>query len=160
MPAGYTRSPAPLDSVATYLTGKQVWGEPVPAALTVAELKRLPLSVTLDFCAQLLRLVDDHHLSQEQVDQAVQAAFRPEVWRRIAALLAGGNRVLLAPQVLLVLIKYAPRSAATTCCPASSPGTLCWPCSVSPTTWRAAVTSSGSPAWPTPITPAACRTSS
>ena len=107
MPASYTRFPVPLDSVSTYITGEDVWGEPVPAALTVGALRQLPLSVTLDFCAQLLALVDDERLTQKQVDRALQAEFRPEVWRRISALLAGGNRVLVAPQVLLQLIKYA-----------------------------------------------------
>lgn len=107
VPMEYARPPVPLDSVATYLTSAEVFGATIPAEVTVDHLRRLPLLEVVDFCSELLGLVDRPGYSQDQVDAMVLNRLTPAYRRRVMALLAGGERVLVAPHVLLMLIKYA-----------------------------------------------------
>ncbi|MEU4373597.1 hypothetical protein [Pseudonocardia alni] len=108
VPMEYVRSPAPIDSIATYLTGAQVFGQPIPPEFVVMHLRRLELTEVLGACSRLLRLVD-RGSSPEQVDGALEDAFQSQAWRRIRSLTAGGERRLVAPHVLLVLLKHAAR---------------------------------------------------
>lgn len=125
VPLEYTRPPAPLDSIATYLTSQEVFGITIPAAITTHHLSRLPLTQVLGFCADLLRALDTPGLSHTQVDDILlERMFTPVARRRIGALLADGRRLLLAPQVLLVLVKYAAQLSGDCVLPEVEPGYL------------------------------------
>lgn len=124
VPIDYVRTPTPLDSVATYLTGREILGMTIPAELTVDHLRRQALLDVVGFCAGLLGLVDQPRCSQAQVDATLQPAFHPAVRRRIAALLANGDRMLVAPQILLELIKNAARCSGDCLLPGTEPGNV------------------------------------
>ncbi|MFG1635616.1 hypothetical protein ACGFKX_12365 [Pseudonocardia alni] len=83
-------------------------GKSMPAELVVTYLRGLELTEVLGFCAQLLRLIDSGS-KPEQVDAALEEVFQEGVWKRIRSLTAGGDRRLVAPHVLLVLLKHAAR---------------------------------------------------
>lgn len=123
VPTEYVRSPAPIDSIATYLTGAQVFGEPVPAEVVVAHLRHLELTEVLGVCARLLCLVD-RGSSPEQVDAALEDVFHPQAWKLIRSLTAGGRRRLVAPHVLLVLLKHAARFSGDCRLPGAPSGNI------------------------------------
>ena len=125
VPVGYARSPVPLDSVATYLTSEEIVGASVSFETTVDHLTRVPLLETLRFCAALLRAVDQPGFTQAQVDaMLLDVVFTPPVRRRLRALLADGTRVLVVPQILLVLIKCAARLSGDCLLPGVQPGNV------------------------------------
>lgn len=123
VPQEYTRTPVPLDSIATYLTSQEVIGTTIPAPVAVDHLSRMPLDAVLEFCANLLRALDLPVLSQTQVDDALlETVFAPSARPRIRAQLGDGTRLLVAPHVLLVLIKYAAQVSGDCMLPDVEPG--------------------------------------
>ena len=123
VPQEYVRQPVPLDSIATYLTGREVFGTTIPAPVTVDHLTRLPLKQVLEFCADLLWALDQPMLSQGQVDEILlDTVFASHAQRRVRALLIDGTRLLVAPHVLLVLIKHAARFSGDCMLPEVAPG--------------------------------------
>ena len=122
VPLKYTRPPVPLDSVATYLTGRDVVGIRIPHEVMVDHLARLPLLGVLQACATLLGLIDRPGHTQADVDATLMADFTPPARQRIAALLATGERVLVAPRVLLELVKNAARYSGDCLLPEVTPG--------------------------------------
>lgn len=125
VPVQYARSPVPLDSVATYLTSEEIVGTSISFETTVDHLTRLPLLETLRFCAGLLWAVDRPGFTQAQVDALLlDVGFVPPVRRRLRALLADGTRVLVVPQILLVLIKCAVRLSGDCLVPGVEPGSV------------------------------------
>ena len=101
-----TRQPHPLDSVATYLSGAD-FGQEIPAEVTINHLRQIPFQVALRFCTDLLRIVDDPRSKPNGAADPLRPMFSPSAWRRLKALCDDGKRMLVAPQVLLVLLKYA-----------------------------------------------------
>lgn len=123
VPQEYTRPPTPADSIATYLTSKEVFGTTVSAPMAVDHLVRLPLMSVLGFCASLLWALDQPGLSQAEVDGILlEAVFSATARRRISAQLAHGTRLLAAPNVLLVLIKHAAQFSGDCMLPDIEPG--------------------------------------
>ncbi|WP_344421866.1 hypothetical protein [Pseudonocardia ailaonensis] len=122
VPERLARPPQPIDSVKTYLRGLDVLGEEISALTTVHHLRRLPLRDALAFCADLLRIFDDPRAGVHDLDDHLRPRFTAAGWRRVRSLIADGSRMLVAPQVLLTMMKCAALSSGDMLLPSASPG--------------------------------------
>lgn len=105
IPAGAVRGPQPLDLVGTYLIATDVAGGDPGLRWAVSTVSSTPLPAVLTFAGSLLSRIQtgDHRVVELEY---AKEAFTPEAVRRIENLLRAG-RVLLVPQIILVLTKLA-----------------------------------------------------
>ncbi len=107
LPEAATRATYPIDLIAVYVTGEEVFGFKVPIEIVRDRLSRVPRQVGIPFCIKLLRQLDPMGGSGEVDSDLIDEWFRPEVRPRIRALLQleSGRRRLVTEQGVLTLLK-------------------------------------------------------
>lgn len=124
IPKELGRSPQPLDQIATYVTGEQVFGLRVPTEAVEEHLARLPLEGVLAVCAELLADLDAQGRDQARLDRQFMDSFGPVGSARAAvqARLSDGRTTVVAPQLAMMVIKRAARTCGDTLLPGVQPG--------------------------------------
>jgi hypothetical protein len=116
VPAALARRPAPFDHVGVFLTGSEILGFPperfaadYPPTWVDEALSKIPLETVAVFVAEILRRLHGFDADQRGVELEFAGLFLPPATaNRIRRLLrADPRRRLLAPQVLMVLLKVA-----------------------------------------------------
>ena len=107
VPRSYARQPQPIDLIAVYLTGEEVFGQRLGVELVSEALPRIPRGVVLHECAVLLGLYERIGAVRKEIDLQLIAHWFTEPTRgRLTAEIKAG-RVFIAPQAVLLLIKLA-----------------------------------------------------
>lgn len=124
VPRGADRH-SPLDGMLTYITADEVFGFSVRAERVLEELQGLTVETVLAFVAGLLNELQV--LSRDEVDRKYAALwFKGEALVRVNNLLDDREqrRGLVAPQVLLVLLKLALQHCGDSLLPHVEPGNV------------------------------------
>lgn len=107
LPESAVRPPQPIDLMGTYLTFAEIFGRRPGLAYVVDALGRIGRDPFVRSCAELLGRYDALQANRSEIDEAlVTASFREPTASRVRALLQG-NRVLITPQALLLLMRFS-----------------------------------------------------
>lgn len=108
LPASVARHPQPIDLVGTYLTFEEIFGRRAGLAYVREALGLIGRDLFIRSCAELLGQYEAPGADRRQVDEAlIEATFREPARGRVLGLLRSGNRALITPQSLLLLIQLA-----------------------------------------------------
>lgn len=108
LPESASRPPQPIDLVGSYLTYAEVIGRYAGLEYVREALQLVPRNLFIESCARLLGDYEAMGANRREVDRAVVAGTLAEpTATRVQDLLDGGNRALLSPQSLLLLMQLA-----------------------------------------------------
>jgi hypothetical protein len=108
LPASVAREPQPIDLVGAYLTFEEIFGRQAGLAYVREALGLVGRDPFIRSCAELLGRYEAPDADRRQVDEALlEATFRQPARGRVLGLLRSGNRALITPQSLLLLIQLA-----------------------------------------------------
>ncbi|MGO9178543.1 MAG: hypothetical protein ACLQBX_06595 [Candidatus Limnocylindrales bacterium] len=111
LPEQAMRPPMPMDILATYVTGEEIWGRPIPLEFVMAGLSVSNRTAVLVACANLLAAWEEKPLDVDRDDQ-IAAAFRDPYRGRIIDAVRQ-RRALFSVQAILILAKLAVRFCPT-----------------------------------------------
>lgn len=106
VPSNATAEKYPIDLMATYLTGEEIFGQKLPVALDRLVLAATPRRTGIEFCVSLMRRIDDTRGDWRRLEgELIDEWFTPEGGRRVKAILGQGSRRLVTSQGVLTLLK-------------------------------------------------------
>lgn len=106
VPEDTFRAAAPIDRVATFVTDEEIFGQRIPDAVFEEMLGRVPTELAFEFVGAVMAEYRKPGTAKADVDRAlVDVWFNEPIRSQVHRLLNSGNRVLVAPQALFVLLK-------------------------------------------------------
>ncbi len=111
IPEQAMRQPMPIDILATYVTGEELWGRPIPLEVVIAGLSSSNRTSVLVACANLLAVWEEKPLDIAR-DVPIADLFRDPYRGRIIDAVRQG-RALFSVQAILILAKLALRFCPT-----------------------------------------------
>jgi hypothetical protein len=106
VPASAAATKYPIDLIATYITGREVFGRSLSREVARRALRFVPRQRGIAFCAQLMRRHESDRHNLESLDhQLVDEWFVEEHRPRLHAMLTADKRRLLTEQGVLTLLK-------------------------------------------------------
>jgi hypothetical protein len=115
--------PAPVDSVAVYLTGEELFGVAPSLEWTVEQLSRTPFTAVLDFVAGTLAAYRHPGTGPQRADREFADRWLVgDARARAHNLLRDPSRRLVVPQALFVLAKLAAIASPDALLPGVTPG--------------------------------------
>lgn len=107
IPESAARLPRPIDLIGTYITHEEIFGFRLGLEYVTEALRTVSRNAFIRACAELLGYYESIRLTRKQVDQALVAQwFKEPMATRLREELRG-NRTLVSPQTLLLLIEFA-----------------------------------------------------